>query len=40
MNRLLTIVATVAFSAVAFFGSPFDAEDTYSAVLFDLGARP
>jgi len=39
MKRLLTIVATVALSAMAFFGSPFDAVGAYSAVLFDLGTH-
>lgn len=38
MKTLITTVAAVAFSAAAFAGSPFDADDTYGTVLFDQGA--
>ena len=40
MKTLFTTVAAIAFSAGAFAGSPFDAEDTYGTVLFDQGAAP
>ena len=38
MKTLFTTTAAVLFSAAAFAGSPFSADDTYGTVLFDQGA--
>jgi len=37
MKTLLTTVAALTFSTVAFAGSPFSENDNYGSVLFDQG---